>query len=324
MAATQTRAARLTIAAISDYEPGIEDSLSEELVVMNVAKAAGIVKTKKRGDPFDWKVVTDRGAVTAMSADATSTFTATNPGISLTLTYRGFKTSDLVHEIDIEVAQGPAQIYDILQNRIFWMPEHVGRAICTEAYTGDGSTDNGFGTNSIIGWNNSIISSGNYGGQSTTTHTAIAGQVLSGGVHGTFSSDPFPSLTTSIIACNRGKDAGMGSHWPTHVFMDPTNFGYVLNAANDIVQTTNYQPNLKYGTQTVKHMNCEIVMDRFAPANRNYVINMRTQEIHTPFKSLIQTRRKSELSPLSEAMLCFSYLRWVNKLPRANARVTTA
>jgi len=324
MAAVQTRAARLAIAAIDDFEKGIEDAVSEELTLLNIAKEAGIVKTRKRGENYKWKLVTDRAAVTAMAPEVTSTFVPTNPGIELSLGFRGFKTSDLVHELDIEVADGPVQIFDILQNRIFWMPEHVGRAICTEAYTGDGATDNGFGTNSLIGWNSSIVTTGTYAGQNVATHTALAGQVSAAAPHTTFSTDPFPSLTTAIISCMRGKDAGSGQHYPTHILMDPANFGHVLNAANDLHHRMSYESKLKYGTRTVSHMDVELVMDRFAPPNRNYVINMKTQELQTPFKSLIQTRRKSELSPLSEALLCFFYGRWINKNPRANARITTA
>lgn len=324
MAATQTRAARLTLAAIDDWEKGDTDAISDELVIMNLFKSAGAIKTGKSGPQLRWKLVTDRGTVAAMSAEATSTFVPTNPGIELVLGNRGFKTTDLVHEIDLVEAADEHAVFDIMQNRVYWMPEHIGRAWCVEQYTGDGSTDNGYGTNSIIGWNNSIVSTGAYAGITVTTHTAVKGQVLSGGVHGTFSTDPFPSLTASIIACIRGKDAGMGSHYPTHVIMDPTNFGYVLNASNDLRRDTSDSSKKKYGTRTLSFMDCDIVMDRLAPANTNYVINMKTQEVHTPFKKLIQTRRKSEINVLSEAMLCFAYGKSVNKLPRANARVTTA
>lgn len=324
MPATQTRAARLTIATIDDYEKGIDDAISDELVVLNVMKAAGRVKYRKRGENVRWKIVTDRGTVAAMSPAETSSFAPTNPGIELTLGNRGFRTTDLIHELDVEVADGPEQIFDLVENRLMWMPEHVGRAICVEAYTGDGSTDNGYGTNAIIGWNSSIVTTGSYAGQTVTTHTAVQGQVSSAAPHTTFSTDPFPSLTTAIISTIRGRDAGMGNHYPSHIFMDPTNFTYVLNAANDLRQDMNDASKRRYGTRAITFMDTELIMDRLAPSARNYVINMKSQELQTPFKSLIQLRRKSELSPLSEAFLCFFYGRWVNRMPRVNARITTA
>lgn len=325
MAAPQTRAARLLIAQLDDYERGQPlDYISDDLVVYNEMKAAGCIKTRKRGQQVRYKVVTDRGAVSAMTTEALTTFTATNPGIEVVHGNKGFKTHDLIHELDVEEAAGASEIFDLVENRIQWMPEHLLRGFCVEQYTGDGSTDNGYGTNSIIGWNNSIITSGSYGGQSVTTYTALAGQVLSGGVHGTFSSDPLPSLTASILACVRGKDIGSGNTWPSHIFMDVTNFGYVLNAINDIQTRTSHSGTEVLGPTMAKFMNCKLVMDRLAPANRNYVINLKAQEVQTPFGNMIQTRRKKELSPLSEAFLTFFYGRSINRNPRTCARVTTA
>ncbi len=325
MAASQTRAARFLIAQLDDYEKGDPmDYISEPMPVLDEAKAAGIIKYNKKGDQCRFKVVTDRGSVTAMSADATSTFTATNPGIEVVFGNRGYKTTDQISEIDTEVAAGASEIFDLQANRVLWMPEHITRGMETEVYTGDGSTDAGFGANGLVGWNSTIITSGNFGGQSTTTHTALAGQVLSAGVHATFSTDPFPSLRAMIHACVRGKDAGRGVNWPTHVFMDVDNMGYVLNASNDLRMDQSHSAKREYGVEDITFMKAKLVMDRYAPANRCYVINMKTQELQTPFRSLIQSRRKKELSPLSEQFLTFFFGRWINRNPRANARVTTS
>lgn len=325
MAAAQNRAARLIIANIDDWEKGIDDAKSDELVVLNVAKEAGIIKNNKKGETLRRKYVTDRGVVDAMTTEATSTFTPTNPGLELAWGWKGYKTTDAVHELDTVTAADANAVFDIMQNRVLWMPEAIGRAFCIDTYIGDGSTDAGYGTNSIIGWDNSIISTGTYAGQSVTANTAFAGQVLSGGVHASFSTDPFKSLTPSVIACMRGKDAGMGSHFPTHILIDPTGFGYLLNASNDLRRDDGDSSKKKYGTRALTFMDLDIVMDRLAPALKYYTINMKTQEVHTPFpKGLIQTRRESKLSPLSENLLAFVYCRWVNKLPRANARTTYA
>jgi hypothetical protein len=324
MAATQTRDARLTIAVYDDFEKGMVDSQSDPLVVPKWARENGLWKFGKKGENFKWKAATDRPSVGAMSPAATFSFTPTNPGVELSLGWKGYRTTDLVHELDLAVAEGKQAIFDILQNRLYWMPEALGRAMNTEFYSGDGSTDGGFGTNGWIGLTNSIVTTGTYAGQNIATHTALAGQVDSAAPHTTFSSDPFPSLVDAFLQCYRGTDAGMGEYRPTHCFTDVTNFGYILNATNDLRNSVKHEKDAKLGTEKVTFMGVEIIMDRFATANRLFVLNSDFLEFHTPFKQPIQTRRKEELSPLSISLLCFTYSRLVNKLPRAHARITTA
>lgn len=325
--ATQTRAARLAIAAIADYEKMMPlDSISDPFVLEKILKGAGKVKTGKKGTSLEWKVQTARGSVTAMSPEATSNFTPVNPGVNLSLSNKGYKTTDLVHETDLEEADGAQRIFDIVENRTVWMPEALGRARAVEAYKGDGSTDaNGYGANGIIGFDNSILSTGTYAGQTVDTETALKGQINSGGVHASFSTDPFPSLVDSVIDCMRGTDAGGGDYRPTHIMIDPTGFGYILNAANDLRRSINHETDMKLGTEVITFMGVKIVMDRFiSTTTKYYVLNTRFLEWHTPYSTLNQVRKKEELSPLSVSMLCFNYMKQVVRLPRAFGITTYA
>lgn len=323
--ATQTRTARLALAAIADYEVMMPiDSISDPYPFEKVLKGAGKIKTGRKGTSLEWKVQTARGSVTGMSPEATSNFTPVNPGVNLSLANKGYKTSDLIHEIDLEEADGKQKIFDIVENRTMWMPEALGRARQTECYVGDGSTDNGFGTNGIIGLDGAVLASGTYAGQNVASETALKGQVLSGGVHATFSTDPFPSLVATFIACMRGTDRGMGDYRPTEAFISPTGFGYLLNAANDLRRSVKHETDVELGTETVTFMGVKILMDRFISTLKMYTINNRFIEWHTPFDSLTQVRKKEELSPLSVSLLCFNYMKQVVRLPRAFAITTYA
>jgi hypothetical protein len=324
MAATQTREARLAIAVYDDFEKGMLDSLSDPLVVPKWLRENDLWEYNRKGENYKWDVVTDRPSVGAMSPAAQFSFTPTNPGIQPSLGWKGYRTTDLVHELDLAVAEGKQQIFDILNQRLTWMPEAVARAMNTEFYSGDGSTDSGFGANGWVGLTNAIVTTGTYAGIAMATHTAFNGQVDSAAPHTSFSTDPFPSLVDAFLQCYRGSDAGMGEYRPTHCFTDVTNFGYILNAANDLRQSVQHEKNAKLGTETVRFMGVEIIMDRFATANRLFVVNKDFICAQTPFKQPMQTRRKEELSPLSISLLCFTYSRLVVKLPRAHARITTA
>ena len=323
--AAQTRAARLLIAGIADQEAIMPlDSISDPYPFEKVLRAAGKIKTGKKGTSLDFKIQTARGSVTAMSSEATSNFTPVNPGVNVTFSNKGYKTSDLVHETDLEEADGAQRIFDIVENRTMWMPEALGRARQTECYTGDGSTDSGFGANGIIGLDNQVRTTGSYGGQDVAVETALKGQVLSGGVHASFSTDPFPSLVATFIACMRGTDRGMGDYRPTHSFISPTGFGYLLNAANDLRRSVKHETDAQLGTEKITFMGVEILMDRFISTLKQYTINSRFLEWHTPFGALTQVRKKEELSPLSVSLLCFNYMKQVVRLPRAFAITTYA
>lgn len=324
--ATQTRAARLAIAAIADYEKGAPiDSISDPFPLENILRAKGRIKTNKKGTSLEWKAQTARGTVTAMSAEATSNFTPVNPGVNLSLANKGYKTTDRVHETDMQEADGKEQIFDLLENRTLWMPETLGRARATELYIGDGSTDNGFGTNGFIGFDSGVKTSGTYAGQNVATETALQGQVNSGGVHASFSTDPFPSLVDAIIDSMRGTDRGAGQYSPDVITISPTGFAYILNAANDQRRAVNHERDTKLGVEKVTFMGVEIVMDRFITTSKFYVINTRYCEIHTPYGSLNQVRKNEKcLSPLSVELLTFNYGKFVIRLPRAFGITTYA
>lgn len=322
MPAPQTRSDRLTIAAIADYQTGIEDTISDPEVVLQVTRECGCHEFNRKGLTYDWKAATDRGTVDAMSPEARADFTPVNPGVNMSLGWDGYKTADLVHELDLAVASGKQAIFDILENRLLWMPEAVKRAFCSDSY-GDG-TGTTYGTNPVTGWAGGVISTGTYAGVNVATYTSIQGQVLSGAPYNTFSTDPLPALTQATLACYRGTDQGQGEYKPTHGFMDVTNFGYVLNALNDIRQSVKLEEHMATGTQTFTHMGVKWYMDRLATANRLFLGNMKFLKVQTPFKSLIQTRRQEQISPLSISLLCFFFGRMVFKNPRAFARVTTA
>lgn len=327
--ATQTRSARLLTAAIADYVVGMPvDSISDPFPLEKILRAEGRIKTGKKGTSLERKVQVARGSVGAMSAEATSTFTPVNRVANMTWVNKGYKTTDRVHEIDLMEASGPQELYDIMENATLWMPETLGRARATEMYNGDGSTDNGYGNNGFIGLNSAIITTGTYAGQTVDTETALKGQVNSGAPHSTFSTDPFPSLVESVIDGMRGTDRGMGDYSPNYMFIDPTGFAYLLNAANDQRRSVNHEKDTKLGVETMNFMGVKIVMDRFCPALTYYILNTKYIEIHTPYGALNQVKKKDVSAdsgePLAVNLLCFNYAKFIVTLPRAQVRVTYA
>ena len=325
---TQTAAARAALVTIADFEKGAQDSESDPFVEQKWMRANGIPKTNKTGITDDWKAMTARGTVDAMTRDATSTFSVVNPGVNLSLANAGYKTSEVIHETDIAENSGSKQqIIDMLQNRLEWMPEAIHRARASDFYgygIAQGQTNgSSFGTNPIIGLRGAIITSGTYAGQNVATETALKGQVLSGGVHQSFSIEPFQSLTQAILACYRGTDVGMGQYEPDGIFTGVTNFGYLLNASNEPRRDVSSADTLKTGKTNLVFMGIPIFMSRFCPDKMYFVLNSKFIQDRTPFDNHIQARSKKEVSPLVMNLLCFYYGHLRVTLPRAHAFVTT-
>lgn len=321
MAATQTAAARHIVTTIADFESGMNDSLSNPFTFQKWMKAKGRIFTKKTGSSQEWRVLTDRPTVDEMSRDATANFTPTNPGLVLTISNKGYKAADIIHDTDIAENSGSKEkIIDLLENRVAWLPEAIRVAIETDAF-GDG-TSTTYGTNAIQGAAYAIVTTGTVYGQAFATHTALNGQVNTGGVHATFSTDPFPSLVDTIIDCYRGTDAGMGMFEPDGIFIDPTGYAYVLNAANDVRQNFSFKETEAFGVKAITFMGVPIMMNRFSTSGVYFTFNSGLMDISTPYGELIQSRRKDEMSPVSMPLLNFFYGRLRFKIPRAHSRTT--
>jgi hypothetical protein len=327
--ATQTRAARLLTAAIADYVTGMPvDSISDPFPMEKILRAEGRIKTGKKGPELSRKVQVARGTTSGMSVEATSTFTPVNRVADMRWVNKGFKTTDRVHEIDLIEASGESELYDILENCTMWMPETIGRARAVSRYIGDGASADGYGNNGYIGLNNAIITTGSYAGVNVATETALQGQVNTGGVHASFSTDPFPSLVESTIDGMRGTDRGMGDYTPQYGFIDPTGFAYLLNAANDQRRSVNHEKDTKLGVEALTFMGVKWIMDRFCPTLTYYIVNTKYIEEHTPYGALNQVKKRDVSAesgePLATNLLCFNYSKFIVTLPRAQVRVTYA
>ena len=323
--AVNTAAARLTVSAINQFEKEVYDSISDYFQEVEYLRSNGRIKFNSAGPSIEWPLQTNRGAVAAFNREARTDYTPVNPGVRLTLSNKGYKTADLVHMTDIWECAGPQQIIDIMENRTQWQPESIQRALATEMFIGDGSTDNGYGTNGIIGFDNSILTTGTYAGQNVATETAVKGQVLSGAPYNAFSTDPLNALSQGILACERGTQAGGANMYPDAIWLNYTNYAQLLNsieAKRRVVDDGDSEKTGKRGT--LKHMGVTIYRSRFVPASKGYITNSKFLDVRCPTPKLLMPFKQEIGSPWSIGLMTIFYGLFRNIVPRAHARMALA
>jgi len=228
---TNSANARMAVAAITNFEKRTVDGLSDSFVEVRWWRKNGLFVTKSHGTSIRWQAVTARQGTTGFARETTTAFGPTNRLITASLSNAGYSASGQIHQTDLWECQGDEQIVDLLKHEMEWTPEALWRALTQDFYL-DGTTTTRSG-NPITGILGAIINSGTYAGVSYTSESTFFGSgnnILTGGVHSTFSTDPVASLTAAVLTAEQGTDAADAVTFPNGIFMSYTDWATVPSA----------------------------------------------------------------------------------------------
>ena len=317
--------ARLAVAAITRFEKRVEDGVSDPFKESEWWRKTGMFNTKSHGTSIRWQAVTARQATTGFNRETRTDFVPTNRLITASLANSGYSAAGQVHQTDLWEAMGDQQIVDLLKHEIEWTPEALWRALIQDWYLA--GTTYTRSQNPITGVQGAIVSSGTYAGVSYTDESTWFGggsNILTGGVHASFSVDPIPSLTAAILQAEQGTDAGDSVTFPDQVIMTYNNWATLHNAlqaqGRGEIGATSYNA----GAKELLFMGVPIIRSRFQTANQYYVLNSKFMDFRTPAPKMLNTFKREEPSPWSMIMLMVFYGLFRVTLPRANVRVTVS
>ncbi len=279
--------------------------------------------TESHGTALQWRATTARQSVFTFQRETTTTFAPTNRLVSLSLTNAGYKASGQIHWTDLQEAQGDQQLVDLMKHEVEWTPEALWRAFTQDSWL-DGLTL----TNSavpIIGVLGAVINSSSYAGVNYTDESTFFGggnNILSGGVHATFSLDPVPSLTAAILAAEQGIDAGEGTAFPDAVFMSYTDWSTLHNALQAQARTEFAESKYETGVKELIFMGVPIFRTRFLSAGTYWVLNSKFIDIRTPCPQMLNSFKREEPTPWSIILLMVFYGLYRVMVPRTQVKVT--
>ena len=315
--------ARLAVAAITNFEKRTEDGLSDPFAEVKWWREKGLFVTKSHGSSIRWQAVTARQSTTGFNRETRTDFVPTNRLITASLPNSGYSAAGQIHQTDLWEAMGDQQIIDLLKHEMEWTPEAMWRALTQDWYLA--GTTYTRSSNPITGIQGAIVSSGTYAGVSYTNESTWFGggsNVISGGVHDSFSVDPIPSLTASVLQAEQGTDAGQATTYPDGIFMTYTNWATLHNAlqaqGRGDVTASKYQT----GATDLTFMGIPVHRTRFQTASQYYVLNSKFMDFRTPAPKMLNTFKREEPSPWSVIMLMVFYGLFRVTLPRANVRVS--
>jgi hypothetical protein len=182
-------------------------------------------------------------------------------------------------------------------------------------------------TNPIVGIRGAIINTGSYAGVAYSDEATWFGSgnnILTGGVHDTFTTDPIASLTAAVLAAEVGSDAGDSQAFPNAIFMTYANWQTMHNALQAQGRGSLEASKYSTGAKDLMFMGIPIFRSRFQTANQYFVLNSNFLDFRTPAPKILNTSKKEELSPWSTILLMVFYGILRVTLPRAQVRVTVS
>ena len=322
---TNSATARLAVAAITKFEKRMVDGLSDPFVEVKYWKKNGLFNTKSHGTSIQWQATTARQTTTGFDRETRTDFTPTNRMISATLSNAGYSASGQIHQTDLWEAMGEQQLVDLMKHEMEWTPEAIWRALTQDFYLA--GTTYTRSANPIIGLQGALISSGSYAGVNYTDEGTFFGSgnnILSSGVHATFTTDPIPSLTAAVLQAEQGTDAGQSQMFPDAIWMTYNNWATLHNALQ--AQGRGELADTKYstGAKELHFMGIPVFRTRFQTANQYYVTNSKFLDFRTPAPSILNTFKREEPSPWSIILLMVFYGLFRCQLPRSQVRVTVS
>lgn len=322
---TNSAAARLAVAAITNFEKRVVDGQSDPFVEVRWWRKNGLFVTKSHGTSLRWQAVTARQTTRGFQRETTTNPAPTNRLITASLSNAGYSAAGQLHQTDLWECAGEQQIVDLMKHEMEWTPEALWRAITLDWY--EDGTITTRSTNPITGMQGAIINSGTYAGVSYTNESTFFGSgnnILTGNEHATFTTDPVASLTSAVLAAEQGTDAGDSTTFPNGIFMTYANWATVHNALQ--AQGRGELDASKYttGAKDLMFMGVPIFRSRFQSANRYYVLNSKFMDFRLPTPQVLNTFKREEYSPWSIILLMVFYGLFRVVLPRAQVRVTVS
>ena len=315
--------ARQAVACITKFEKRTVDGQSDPFIEAKFWRKHGLFITGSHGSAIQWQAVTARQTTRGFDRQTQSVFTPTNRLISCSLTNKGYSAVGQVHQTDLWQCQGDQQLVDLLKHEMQWIPECMWRSIIQDNYLDGTNTTNS--ANPIIGLPGAVKASGSYAGVAYADEPTFFGSgsnVLSGGVHDLFSSDPVPSLTDAILAAEQGTDAGEGVMEPSAIFMSYTDWAYVHNALQAQGQGEITASKYKTGAKDIEYMGVPILKSRFVASGTYWVVNHNFMDFRLPTPKVLNSFKREEPSPWSIILLMVFYGLQRFILPRAFVKVT--
>ena len=245
--------------------------------------------------------------------------------ITASLSNAGYSAAGMVHQTDLWEAMGDQQIVDLMKHEVEWTPECLWRAVTQDSYLAGTTLTRS--SNPITGIQGAVISSGTYAGVSYTDEPTWFGSgnnILTGGVHATFSTDPIPSLTAAVLAAEQGTDAGEATTFPDAIWMTYANWATLHNALQAQGRGEIGAPSFDAGAKELMFMGIPVYRTRFQTASQYYVTNSNFMDFRTPAPKILNTYQKEEPSPWSIILLMVFYGLFRVTLPRAFVRVTVS
>ena len=322
---TNSAEARLAVAAITNFEKRTVDGLTDPFKEVKYFRKTGMFKTKSHGTSVRWQAVTSRQSTSGFNRETRQSFTPTNRLITASLSNAGYSAAGQVHQTDLWEAMGDQQIVDLMKHEIEWTPEAMWRSITQDWYLA--GTTYTRSSNPITGMGAALVSSGTYAGVSYTNESTWFGggnNILSGGVHATFTTDPIPSLTASILAAEQGTDAGESTTFPDAIWMTYNNWATLHNALQAQGRGEIGAPSYDAGAKELMFMGIPIHRTRFQTANQYYVTNSNFMDFRTPAPKILNTFQREEPSPWSIIMLMVFYGLFRVTLPRSMVVTTVS
>src|SRR3990167_1502338 len=206
---TNSAEARTAVAAITNFEKRTVDGVSDPFKEVKYWRKNGMFHTKSHGTSLRWQAVTARQSTTGFNRETRTDFVPTNRLITASLSNAGYSASGQIHQTDLWEAMGDQQIVDLMKHELEWTPEAMWRSIVQDWYLAGTTLTRS--SNPITGVQGAVISSGSYAGVNYSDESTWFGggsNILTGGVHAAFSTDPIPSLTAAILQAEQGTDAG--------------------------------------------------------------------------------------------------------------------
>ena len=311
------------MASITNFEKRTVDGLSDPFKEVKYWRSNGLFKTKSHGTSIRWQAVTSRQSTTGFNRETRTDFVPTNRLITASLANAGYSASGQIHQTDLWEAMGDQQIVDLLKHEIEWTPEAMWRSITQDWYRAGTTYTNS--SNPITGLQGALVSSGTYAGVSYTdegTWFGSGSNILSGGVHSAFSTDPIPSLTASVLQAEQGTEAGDAVTFPDAIWMTYANWATLHNALQAQGRGEIGASKWDAGAKELLFMGIPVMRTRFQTASQYYVTNSKFMDFRTPAPKILNTFQREEPSPWSIIFLMVFYGLYRVTLPRSMVRTT--
>lgn len=311
---------RLVVATIDSYTKSLNDMVSEDYVEW------GMGKERFRKDPgtnHTWNIRALKATTVGWDAASTFTFAGTNFYARPSLGQSGYACTGLIAKVDTAQCSGDERLFDLVEGELTAHSLAIGEAFGIDFYL-DGLTTTR-SSNPIFGLAAALKTTGSYGGVAYANFPLFFGSgnnILSSGVHATFSADPIPSLVKSIsIARHQTLNTGGED---VVVLLNESDWATVAAAIQSQERQTSPGKDVQsYGANSIRFRGAQLVMSRGLTSSGVYwVVRKNAIEVASPFDTMMYKDSDKIMSSMGVQYFTgfFGALKILE--PRACAKVT--